>query len=282
MKRTLLAVSVLLATVSMVQSQSIFIVTDDPQLEQPGEGNLGDFLRDLGYAVAVDPGIEAPGERMDDDSAFHGVLSADQVATLESHDLVLFHRSTNSGDFGDGIEQWNGLTVPMLNGSSFTPRDSRWQWIPGGQATDNTEFLWVVDDQMDHPIMTDVTIDGNLARMFDEGVPMDINALDTAGDVGNGVLVAETDLTFLSAIVDWSEPGLFFDGGTASHENRIVFFSLLRYFEDDGAGVILFENYSEDGLKMIANAVEYSIHGDVDPNRTPTGGGTGVASWSLY
>lgn len=279
MKKGLLLFSVLFLAVSVVQSQSIIIVTDAPDLEEPGAGNLGDFLRDLGYGVTVDPGILDDTQPGGNDSAFHGALSADQVATLESHDLIIFHRSTNSGDFADGKDQWNGLSTPMLCGSSYTPRDSRWQWIPGGQNGDNAEFLFV--NEPTHPIFTGVTIADDHVRLFDEGVPQDVNALDTGGDTGNGVLLAETELSFYSAIVDWSEPGEFYPGGPASHNNRIVFFALSRYFEDDGSGAIAWEHYSEDGLTMITNAVEYTIHGDVQ-GRTPTSGGTSVTSWELH
>lgn len=279
MNRCLMLFSVFCLVISMAQAQSVFIVTDAPDLEEPGMGNLGDFLRDLGYSVTVDPGIDAPDDPGGNDSAFHGALSADQVATLNNHDLVIFHRATNSGDFADGKDQWNSLTVPMLNGSSYTPRDSRWQWIPGGQNTDNIEFLFV--NEPDHPIFTGVTIADDFVRLFDEGVPQDVNALDTGGDTGNGTLLAETELSFYSAIVDWSEPGEFYPGGPASHDSRIVFFALSRYFEDDGSGAIAWEHYSDDGLTMIKNAVEYSIYGDVT-GRTPTGGGSPVHEWALY
>ncbi len=280
MNRIFLVCCVLCFSITLAQGQSIFIVTDAPDLEEPGKGNLGDFLRDLGYGVTVDPGIDAPDDPGGNDSAFHGVLSADQVATLESHDLIIFHRATNSGDFGDGKDQWNALNVPMFNGSSFTPRDNRWQWIPGGQSTDaNSEFLWI--NEQEHPIFTGVTIEENFARLFDEGVPQDVNALDIGGDAGNGQLLAETEFNFFGAIVVWDDPGEFYPGGPASHTNRVVFFALSRYFEDDGTGAIAWEHYSDDGLLMIKNAIEFAIYGDVQ-SRTPSGGGTEVSTWSLY
>lgn len=275
MKKFSLFVCMLLLSVSIVQGQSIIIVTDDPHLEAPGAGNLGDFLRGLGYSVTVDPGINAPGEPGDNDSAFHGALSADEVALLESHDLVLFHRSTNSGDFTDGADQWNGLNVPLLNGSSYTARNSRWVWVPNAEApTDNVEYLFVSDEN--HPIFYNVPIgDDGFVRLFD--VPQDVNGLDVGGDLGNGHIVAETEFAFHTAIGVWDEPGEYFDGG-ASHTNRVVFFALSRYFEDDGSGAIAFEHYSEEGLQLLANAVEYAIYGDVS-GRTPT---TWVRLWELH
>ncbi|MBN2326863.1 MAG: hypothetical protein JXR73_06895 [Candidatus Omnitrophica bacterium] len=277
MKKFLLLVCVLLSSVSIVQSQSIFIVTDAPDLEEPGTGNLGDFLRDLGYSVTVDPGIDDPDAAGGNNSAFRGALSADQVATLESHDLVLFHRSTDSGQFSAGLDQWNGLSVPLLNGSSYTARDTRWIWVPNGNApTDTVEYLFVSDPS--HPIFTNVTIDDDgFVRLFDIDTPQDVNGLEVGGDLGNGKVVAETEFAFHTAIGVWDEPGEFFEGGS-SHTNRVVFFALSRYFEDDGTGAIAFEHYSEDGLQLLANAVEYAIYGDVT-GRTPS---TSVGFWELH
>lgn len=273
MKKAALCICTLVVFASVSWSQSIMIITDDPHMEAPGAGNLGDFLRGLGYAVTVDPGIDAPGERGDDDSAFHGDLSADQQALLNSFDLVIFHRSTNSGDFNSLT--WNDLTVPMLNGSSYVARNSRWIWMDNAEApTDTVEFLEVLDSS--HPIFTDVTIDADgFVRLFD--IPQDVNGLNVAGDLANGSVLAETEFNLHTAIGVWDEPGEFFPGGS-SHTNRVVFFALSRYFEDDGTGAIAFEHYSEDGLKLLANAVEYAIYGDVT-GRTPQ---TGLGDWSLH
>lgn len=273
MKKSLLVLLCLMVVVASLQAQSIFIVTDAPDLEEPGMGNLGDFLRDLGYSVTPDPGIEAIGDPGDNDSAFHGPLSAEQQALLNSFDLVIFHRSTNSGDFNNLT--WNELTVPLLNGSSYVARNSRWLWVNNANSpTDNCEFLEVADDS--HPIFTGVTIEDGFVRLFDEGVPQDVNGLEVAGDLANGTVLAETEFLLHTAIGVWDQPGEFYPGG-GTHTNRIVFFALSRYFEDDGSGAIAFEHYSEEGLKLLANSVEFAIYGDVQ-GRTPTK----IKTWNLY
>lgn len=108
MKIRFLAITLLAALALPAMSQSIFLVTDRPLEEAEGTGNLGDYLRGLGYRVNTNVGTQAENE-------YRGVLTDEQIAHLESHDLVIFHRSTDSGHFHDNgaRAQWNQLRVPL-------------------------------------------------------------------------------------------------------------------------------------------------------------------------
>jgi hypothetical protein len=282
MKRCLMLFSALCLVVSAAQSQRIMIVTDAPEIEVAGAGNLCDFLRGLGYTVDADPGD--PDQNAGGNSAFRDPLTESEENLLESYDLVIVHRSTGSGSFAASAIFWNELEVPLLLGSSYIARNNpvRWNWVVGGEATENSQFLAVSDES--HPIYSGVTITDGFVDLYNQ--LQDVNYVNTGGEagLGNGKLIAETELNFGTAIAAWdadgSTPVAFQPGGVEEHSYRRVFFALMRYFEDDGSGAIAFEQYSENGLKMIANAVEFSIYGDVT-GRTPTGGSP-VQSWSLY
>lgn len=283
MKKGLLLFSVLFMAVSVVQAQRIMIVTDAPELEVAGTGNLGDFLRGLGYSVDADPG--APNQNAGGNSAFRDPLTADEETLLESYDLVIVHRSTGSGDFDASAILWNELEVPLLLGSPFLARNNpvRWNWVVGPQAVENSQFIEVSDAA--HPIYNGITIANNRVDLHTRN--QDIDYLNTGGEagLGNGKLVAETEINFGTTIAVWDADGTtvvpFQQGGVEEHSYRRVYFGMMRYFEDTDVLDIEFEHYSENGLKLIANTVEYTIYGNVQ-GRTPTGGGSPVQSWSLY
>lgn len=282
MKRCLLLFSALCLVVSAAQSQRIMIVTDAPELEVAGAGNLGDFLRGLGYSVDADPGD--PDQNEGGNSAFRDPLTEDEENLLESYDLVIVHRSTGSGAFDESAIFWNELEVPILHGSAYIVRNDpiRWNWVIGGQGRENSQFLFASDAS--HPIYNGVTITDDYVDLYNQ--LQDIDYVNTGGPdgLGNGVLVAETELNFGTALAVWDADGStqvpYQPGGVEVHSHRRVFFAMMRYFEDDGTGAIAFEQYSANGLQLIANSVEYSIYGDVT-GRTPTGGSP-VQSWSLY
>ncbi|HVR37392.1 MAG TPA: Ig-like domain-containing protein [Methylomirabilota bacterium] len=226
---------------------TVFMVTDRADLEQEGTQNLAGYLRLLGYTVEVTP---SPGNA----SSFRGTLTPEQIDQLEASDLVLVHRATSSGSFsGDAIPQWNNLNVPLLLGSAFLARDPNWSWSSGIQAAVNQSGLTLEDPG--HPIVAGLADDLYIR-------PIDINRLDNL-DVGNGQLIASADGGV--AIAAWEGSGLFRDEGVQTHTQRRVFFPIMRYHEmaapGDAAGS--FSEYSDNGLRLIANAVEYTLSGQV-------------------
>ena len=270
MKKLLFSLLIVVMASPVVMSESILIVTDAPELEVAGGGQLGDYLRSLGYQVTADEGN--PDQNPGGNSAYRDILSDEQIAHLESFDLVIVHRSTNSGDFDNFIEQWNELQVPLLLGSAYLGRNNplRWNWVVGGQARETSQNLFIEDEN--HPIVRGMGID-----VFTE--PRDVDYLNTAGDVGNGHLIASTEVNFGTYIASWDDPGSFVPDGVETHTHRRVFFALLRYFEASDTDCIgcSFDNYTDNGKRLIANAVEYAIHGVVT-GLPPTN----VGNWDLY
>ncbi len=187
---------------------------------------MGDYLRGSGYNVTADAGD--PDQNAGGNSAYCDPLTDEDVALLETFDLIIFHRSTDSSSFDES-----------------------------------------------HPIFNFITIDQGAIEMYTQ--EQDINAVDTGGNAGNGDLLAETENNLYTMLVVWDTPGAFEDGRPESHTERRIFFPLMRYFEDDGSGAISFEQYSESGLQLIANIVEYAITGDVKGNPP-----LNVVNWDIY
>jgi hypothetical protein len=172
---------------------------------------------------------------------------------LEASDLVIVHRATSSGSFsGDATAQWNNLEVPLWLGSSFLAREPNWSWTSGVQAT-ATEQTGLTVDAPAHPIFA-----GLSGELFNR--PIDINRLSNL-DVGNGVLLAHVGDGMAAAA--WEAAGLFRDAGTQTHQQRRVFFPIMRYHEDPAAQAGRFPDYSNNGLRLLANVVEYTMTGAV-------------------
>ena len=64
-----------------------------------------DFVRSLGYDLDVQRGNWT-------------ALDAAKIAALDAADLIIFSRSTNSGDYANDateVAQWNSITTPIIN-----------------------------------------------------------------------------------------------------------------------------------------------------------------------
>ncbi len=113
-------------------------------------------------------------------------LDQGKIDAMNAADLVIVSRDTNSGGYDDGEElaQWNGLTVPLMQCSSYLVRSNRWRWVdntgnPGAGAADQ---LLIVEN---HSIFKGLGSAGDSINIFDA----DGNLTD-ATDGGNGQILA--------------------------------------------------------------------------------------------
>jgi hypothetical protein len=226
---------------ALAATGNIFLVTDRPDLEEGSEG-LGGYLRSLGYDVTTNIGTGGENE--------YRVMDAGKAAHLETFDLVIIHRATDSGQFNtDAAERqmWNNLNVPLMLGSAFLSRESRWNWLPGDQSA-RAEFTEHVIVDATHPIVA-----GLGAGMFTE--PRNLNSANSVA-VGNGKLIAQAPESGATIAV-WEDPGgapAFFQGATGeTHVNLRVLFTLHNYHEAGAWGDI-----SENGKQLIAQAVQFA------------------------
>lgn len=252
MKRELLSLLFCLSVVPycMGQELNLFIVTEDGVLEEKGAGFLGDWLRSQGHTVTVDAGAGTT-------SDYHGVLEDDEIAYLESFDVVIVHRSISSGSFNDAPYEWNELRVPLFCGSGYLTRNTRWFWMD----TSHQRTIWdELDIQVpDHPVV------GGLGNKIYE-YPLDIDH-NAPGDVGEGTVIASIvndSGEEAPVIVAWGPDDAFTAAGGEIHTQARLFLPILRYHEANDLGNTSdplvdgdFENYTADGLQMIEQGIQW-------------------------
>jgi hypothetical protein len=185
-----------------------------------------------------------------------------KAAYLETKDLVIVHRATSSGEYNSNAEEretWNNLNVPLLLGSVFLSRNNLWGWVPSATLT-------AVPDFTDHELIDPAhpMVAGLGTEMF--STPRNYNVM-TESEVGNGHLVARAP-TAGASIVVWEDPGgvpsLFHDGGVETHIHRRVLFAIHNYHEAPS-----WEDISDNGQALIAQAVAYAMHGEASAEEIP-------------
>jgi len=204
-----------------------------------------DFLEDAGYTVDFQPG-----EWM--------TLDADNLAILESADLIIASRNSNSGNYATDaaeIAQWNSVPTPLILMTAYWVRSNRWLWI---NSTTIEEFspeamLQVVDST--HPVFKGVTPVDGLVDVIDETVNNGENSFVITNDVGNGILIAQREDNEAVWIAEWL-PGMeFYDGSTQiPAEKRMLFLAGGGGGQEAGS-----LNLTEDGIKIFFNTVDYMI-----------------------
>jgi len=188
-------------------------------------------------------------------------ISEGEKATLESADLIIVSRNTNSGNYATDVNEvtlWNSVETPLILLSGYLPRSGKWQWI-----NSNTTQQDIVADLMDvvavdHPVFEGVTTEAidslNLVFAVDDTVnPLVTRIVGT--DVGNGTLLAREMAEGNIWIAEW-------DAGVTPYEGtEQVLAGKRMYFMAGGgsgqeAGIM---NFTEDGVTMFLNAVAYML-----------------------
>ena len=207
-----------------------------------------DLLEDARYTVDF-----RPGEWM--------ILDADELVTLESADLIIVSRNSNSGNYATDVTeviQWNSVPTPLILMSAYWCRNSRWLWI-NNMAIDeyaHEVMMQVVDST--HPVFEGIKPVGGLVDVIDETVNSGQNTFILTNDVGNGILLAQREDNQAVWVAEWSSGVEFYDGsGQIPAEKRMLF--IAGGGGDQEAGSL---NLNNDGIKMFLNAVRYMIGGD--------------------
>ena len=107
--------------VPTVQAADIVLVNEAYDTDVDGVQDdqvLIDWLVAEGHAVDVQPGTWTE-------------LDPNKIDALNAADLVIFSRSTGSGNYAsDAAEptQWNSVTTPLIQMSAYLIRSSRWRF----------------------------------------------------------------------------------------------------------------------------------------------------------
>jgi hypothetical protein len=203
--------------------------------------------------------LEAQGYTIQrENGTMKGILTAEQIATLESGDLIIFSRANSSGDYIDPAG-WNSLTSPLISISCYVMRASRWLWFDASDLTDDGGAPTMHVEDPSHPIFAGVTLDAdNNVEVLDptvaSGQTSTLN-LTTAGSAAS-ILATRADLGYVW-IVYWPKDEFFSDtGDQIAGGNRLLFNGATR---EGGAFPWGVYNLNENGEKMFLNAVAWML-----------------------
>ncbi|MBN1481759.1 T9SS C-terminal target domain-containing protein [candidate division KSB1 bacterium] len=205
--------------------------------------------------------LEAAGHEVqrENDTIIGKPLTPEQVAVLESGDLVIVSRSTNSGTYNS--TSWNTVAKPLISTTSYLSRDNRWKWLNNSDILgggDSGAPLYRIE-YTDHPIFAGIEPDenGNIA-VLDGTVGSGNTSLPDCQDFGNGALLASVADTGTVAIAYWgyktqfhaateevaAAPRMLFNCGTrenASETNQGIY------------------NLTPVGAQLFLNAVDFML-----------------------
>ncbi|MCA9217459.1 MAG: PEP-CTERM sorting domain-containing protein [Planctomycetales bacterium] len=162
------------------------------------------------------------------EGAGHTIIDHDRydqpggLDVLNSADIVLFSRDTNSGDYNDveEQEQWTeGVTVPMIILTPYVLRANRWDMVESSGILDPGDD-WEAEPLEalvpDHPIFAGALTNG-VADIWDEDLLGDgdnidfLDIFDEDGMVGNGTVLAIESGLDVPWIIYWEEGVEFYD-----------------------------------------------------------------------
>ena len=211
-----------------------------------------DFVRSLGHELDVQRGNWT-------------ALDATKIAALNAADLIIVSRSTDSAQYAtDAAEvgQWDSVTTPMINMTSYLARNSRWLWA------NTTTVNNLVGPTMDvllpeHPIFTGVDLGANNTVQLVDGTT-GVGQTSFLGmlDVGSGTVIVSTGTN--ACIVEWPAGEAFYSGAGTPAGNRMLF---CMGTQESGATPQGKFNLTETGKAVFANAILYMMGEDIEPGR---------------
>jgi hypothetical protein len=206
-----------------------------------------DLLEDAGYSVDF-----RPSEWM--------TLDTYKLATLESADLIIASRNSNSGNYATDlteVAQWNNVPTPLILMTVYWCRNNRWLWINDTSIEEYAPeaMMQVVDSA--HPIFEGIKPVDGLVDVIDETINEGQNSFILTNDIGNGMLIAQRADNQAVWIAEWAPDVEFYDGsGQIPAEKRMLFLAGGGGAQEAGSF-----NLNDDGTRIFLNAVKYLTGG---------------------
>jgi hypothetical protein len=214
-----------------------------------------DLLEDVGYTVDFRPGEWT-------------TLDDDKLATLESADLIIGSRTSNSGNYATDateVTQWNSVPTPLIMMTAYWCRNNRWLWINADSITEYADETMMQVVESAHPVFEGIKPVNGLVDVIDETVDSGQNSFVLTNDVGNGTLIAQRQDDQYVWIAEWQAGVEFYDGcGQIPAEKRMLFLAGGGGGQEAGS-----LNLNEDGIKIFLNAVRYMIGGPIEKANGP-------------
>jgi len=209
-----------------------------------------DLLRAQGYVVDANT------------AGNYTVLTESKIAELESADMIIISRNSNSGNYATDVNevtQWNSFKAPIIMTTAFISRSNRWQWIDSTAIVEYAPETLMDVVAVGHPVFAGVAIEAvdtlNIVDIIDETVDSGQNSFITATDVGNGTLLARRLDDGSIWIAEWAAGVNCYEGATQVPAGRRMLFTA----GGGGGQAASSMNLNEDGQKMFLNAVDYMM-----------------------
>ncbi len=271
--------------VSAPAGADIILVTEAIDWDMDGlrdDHSLETFLVSEGHSVDVRP-------------EYWKELDPDKIAELNAADLIIFSRLAWSRGYDDGneITEWNSLTTPLLQMSSWfvRNRDTGWKWVNAG-VKQQTPLIYAEAVDPHHPVFRGVPLtaydptdpDGplNVVQMVDPLIGTGLTSFIGSTDMGNGHLIAKPVQAGMGWIAEWDVGVEFFEGAGQYAGGRRMLFCAgtqeIQFFDYDRQEVITTAqgelNLTAEGLLMFRNAIAYLLNpefaeGIVDMSNLP-------------
>ncbi len=193
-------------------------------------------------------------------------LSATNLQTLEDADLVIFSRTTNSGNYASDateVTQWNSVTTPLLCLSAYEARNSRWLWINSGTIVEaaSAPESPLVAVKTDHPIFTGVTLKDGQVDVIDETVDSGQMSYIVYTEPDNGTILAKRASDNNIWIEEWEAGKPFYASSTQTPSGKRMLLTA-----GGGTGQTMgSENFNAEGEKIFLNAVLYMLGKSLRP-----------------
>ena len=177
-----------------------------------------------------------------------------KIDTLNSADLIIISRSTNSENYIEGAEaeQWNSITAPIISSNTQLTTSSDWGWIDSTTLLDDIDspLLGIYDGVP--PIFSNVQV-----AVLDETVGSGNTTFIDTTDVGNGTLIATAVGYDAAWIAEWQSGSEFYDGaGQYAGGRRMLFTAGTQEGTGTPQGAY---NLTPEGERVFLNAVTYMI-----------------------
>lgn len=252
----------------LLLSVVIFISLGNSNLFSQNSGDIAWLGNNLRADSLYFDLLKGAGYNVVDKTATKGDLTAQQIADLDTFDLVILSRSLNSGDYNYPLK-YNAIKSPVLCMANMAARNSRWRMFPAPASNDPTtlqDVIAVLD--LTHPIFNNLSLsDTNTIDVANPGIV--IKPLLDMKSAGKGKLIGVTAKDSLVMIAEWDELIPYFEGSIDTvHGKRMVFFNT------QGSNITappFTANLSANGNKLLLNITEYMITGTVAlVNQAPT------------
>lgn len=181
------------------------------------------------------------------------------------YDVVVLTEAPSSGS--TGMKALWGIDKPLLNLKAFAVQSNTWNFGTASENTGTRQNIKVV--QSTHPIFANVTLDNDTLVML-SGVGSSEKGLQTVSfgtnNVNNrGITLAH--LTTSSTAISIYEIKSGVDAnGTSTSVTGVKNEALQNKFIQIGIADISANNLSDDGLKIVKNAVAYLMSSEVFKN----------------